>query len=85
MRQDLGRLLDYLRRRGYPRAPEESIHACFAALPWFFLPSGREQALEMAEFYERVLFGGHVPSPEEVAAQRVFVDSFRPARRWGFR
>ena len=85
VRQDLGRLLDYLRRRGYPRAPEESIHACFAALPWFFLPSGREQALEMAEFYERVLFGGHVPSPEEVAAQRVFVDSFRPARRWGFR
>ena len=85
VRQDLGRLLVYLRRRGYPRAPEHSVYACFAAISWRYLPVEREQALSMAEFYESVLFGGHVPTPEEMTAQRSFVETLRPKRRRLFR
>ena len=81
VRQDLGRLLGYLRRRGYARAPAESIRACFAALPWDYLPTEREQAMEMAEFYESVLFGGRVPTAKEMSAQRTFVEAFRPRKR----
>ena len=81
VRQDLGRLLDYLRRRGYPRGPEESVFGCFASISWRYLPAEREKALAMAEFYESVLFGGHVPSTEEMEAQRAFVETLRPKRR----
>ena len=84
-RQDLGRLLAYLRRRGYPRPPEISVSAFFASLTWRYLPAEREQALAMAEFYESVLFGGRVPTPEEMEAQRSFVEALRPKRRRFFR
>lgn len=81
-RQDLGRLLGYLRRRGYEREPEESVRAYFESTSWRYLPAERDQALAMADFYERVLFGGHVPTPEEMAAERAFVAAFRPRRRF---
>ncbi len=85
VRQDLRRLLDYLSRRGCTRAPEESVYSCFAAHSWLFLPIRREQVLAMAEFYESVLFGGHVPDQEEMAAERRFVESLRPRRKRFFR
>ena len=85
VRQDLGRLLVYLRRRGYPRAQEYSVYACFAAISWRYLPVEREQALSIAEFYESVLFGGHGPTPEEMTEQRSFVETLRPKRRRRFR
>ena len=34
----------------------------------------------MAAFFERVLFGGCVPGPEELEAERAFVERFRPPR-----